>query len=149
MHADSAMFAESDSGQQPQLLVADDSPLQRSALSQFLRHHGYKVAEATDGRSAVEHLKQASVDLLLLDLNMPRGDGFEVLSYLQTHRRALPVILLSGMGADEIQRGMHRMREQHLPPLLLKPIDPDQLIQMVELQLSGQLPVSRWPDPPR
>jgi CheY-like chemotaxis protein len=89
------------------------------------------------------------VDLLLLDLGMPHGDGFDVLTYLQAHRRALPVILLSGMPADEIQRGMHRLREQHLPPLLLKPIDPDQLIQIVELQLSGQLPVAEWPDRPR
>jgi two-component system OmpR family response regulator/two-component system response regulator QseB len=107
------------------------------------------VAESTGGRSAVEHLKQEQVDLLLLDLGMPQGDGFEVLDYLQAHRRALPVILLSGMTADDIQRGMHRMRERHLPPLLLKPIDPDQLISMVELHLSGELPATGWPDRPR
>ncbi len=132
------MFAESQT-QLPELLVVDDSPLQRSALSAFLRQNGYRVSEAPDGRAAVEHLKQSAVDLLLLDLGMPHGDGFEVLTYLQAHRRALPVILLSGMPLDDIERGMHRLREQTLPPLLLKPIDPDQLIQMVELQLSGEL----------
>lgn len=76
---------------------------------------------------------------MLLDLNMPQGDGFSVLNYLQDHRRSLPVILLSGMPVDEIQHKMHRLREQQLPPLLLKPIDPEQLIQVLELQLSGGL----------
>ena len=124
----------------PQLLVADDSPVQRTALSTFLRKNGYSVAEAVDGRSAVQHLQSCQVDLLLLDLNMPQSDGFEVLRYLQAHRRSLPVILLSGMPLDDIQRRMHKLPERQLPPLLLKPIDPDQLISIVELQLSGQLP---------
>jgi len=121
----------------PQLLVADDSPVQRRALCSFLRSSGYEVSEAGDGRTVVQHLKECPVDLLLLDLQMPQGDGFEVLAYVQEHRRALPVILLSGMALDEIQRRMHRRHQKELPPLLFKPVDPDQLIQVVELQLSG------------
>jgi CheY-like chemotaxis protein len=121
--------------QLPQLLVADDSPIQRKALCSFLRGSGYEVAEATDSHQVLRHLKDCKVDLLLLDLNMPGGDGFEVLKYLQKHRRALPVVLLSGMPLDQIQHRMHRLPEQELPPLLLKPIDPEQLIQVVEYQL--------------
>ncbi len=130
----------------PQLLVADDSPVQRTALSSFLRKRGYHVAEAGDGTAAVRHLKACPVDLLLLDLNMPQGDGFEVLSYLQAHRRSLPVILLSGMPVDDIQKKMNRLPERQLPPLLLKPVDPEQLITVVELQLSGQMPVVSLPE---
>ena len=121
----------------PRLLVVDDSPVERLALSHFLRKSGYQVTEAADGSAALEHLKNTQVDLLLLDLHMPQRDGFDVLKYLQQHRRSLPVILLSGMPVDEIQHEMHRLKEQELPPLLLKPVDPDQVIQMVELQLSG------------
>lgn len=124
----------------PRLLVVDDSPIERLALSHFLRKNGYNVSEAGDGKSALLHLKNTQVDLLLLDLNMPQGDGFSVLSYLQEHRRSLPVVLLSGMPVDEIQHKMHRLREQELPPLMLKPVDPDQVIQIVELQLSGGVP---------
>jgi two-component system OmpR family response regulator len=124
----------------PRLLVADDSPEQRSALCAFLRQNGYEVSEAADGHAVVRHLKDCPVDLLLLDLQMPNGDGFEVLKYLQQHRRALPVILLSGMDADDIQRSMNRRHQRDLPPLLLKPVDPNQLLQIVELQLSGQMP---------
>lgn len=123
----------------PRLLVVDDSTVERLALSHFLRRSGYEVIEAGDGNSAMAHLKNVQVDLMILDLNMPQGDGFDVLKYLQGHRRSLPVMLLSGMPLDEIQHKMHRLPQRELPPLLLKPIDTDQLISMVELQLSGQL----------
>ncbi len=140
MQADPSIFGEKGPAAKPRLLVADDSALQRLALSAFLRQNGYDVNETVDGRAAVEYIKQHRVDLLLLDLSMPHGDGFEVLGYLYEHHRSLPVIVLSGMAVDDIQHGIHRMRKNYLPPLLLKPIDPEQLLQMVELQLGGMLP---------
>ncbi len=120
--------------------MADDSQSQRTALCSFLRICGYQVSEAGDGNGVIRHLKDCQVDLLLLDLQMPRSDGFEVLAYVQEHRRALPVILLSGLSAHEIQRSMQRRHQHDLPSLLLKPVDPDQLIQLVELHLSGDMP---------
>jgi CheY-like chemotaxis protein len=123
----------------PQILLVDDSPVERLALAHFLRGSGYRVDEAADGDAAILQLKHREVDLLLLDLQMPDVDGFEVLSYVQEHRRSLPVILLSGMPPHKIQHKMHVLREPELPPLLLKPIDPEQLLGVVELQLSGAL----------
>jgi DNA-binding response OmpR family regulator len=76
----------------------------------------------------------------LLDLNMPQKDGFGVLSYIQEHRRALPVVLMSGMEPDEIQHKMHVLKERELPPLFIKPIDPEALVQVMELHLRGELP---------
>src|SRR3569623_345802 len=93
-------------GLQLRLLVCDDSPIERMALCQFLRQLGYQVADVEDGQSAIAHIKQRHVDLVLLDLIMSGGDGFTVLSYLQEHHAALPAIILSGMSLDEIQ---HRM----------------------------------------
>jgi CheY-like chemotaxis protein len=124
----------------PRLLIADDSPIERNALAHFLRKSGYLVIEAENGNTVLLHLKNMAVDLLVLDLNMPQGDGFAVLKYLQEHRRGLPVVLLSGMAVDDIQRKMHRLPEQELPPLMLKPIDPAQLLQILDLQLSGDMP---------
>src|SRR5207249_11376878 len=92
--------------QEPRLLLCDDSPIERLALAHFLRASGYKVDEAGDGKSALDYLKNRKVDLLLLDLQMPDVDGFDVLNYLQEHHKALPVILLSGMAPDEIQKEM-------------------------------------------
>ena len=133
-------------GDGPQLLVCDDSTVERKALAQFLRSRGYGVEEAGDGDSALRQLKMRRVDLLLLDLLMPRTDGFDVLKYVQEHRQALPVILLSGMPPDQIQHKMHALPSGELPPLLLKPIDPEQLIQVIEFQLGGDLPTENRAD---
>jgi CheY-like chemotaxis protein len=124
----------------PKILLCDDSPVERMALAHYLRRQGYNVDESGDGRSAIEHLKNREVDIVLLDLQMPNVDGFDVLTYLQKHRRGLPVILLSGMPVDQIQQKIHGLPQQELPPLFLKPIDLDPLIQVLELQLSGQMP---------
>jgi len=122
------------------ILLCDDSPIERLALGHYLRSNGYDVDEAGDGKSALQILKNRQIDLLLLDLEMPDVDGFDVLNYVAKHRRSLPVILLSGMRPNEIQGKMLQLHDRELPPLLLKPIDPEQLVGMVEMQLSGELP---------
>jgi CheY-like chemotaxis protein len=122
------------------ILLVDDAPVERLALAHFLRRSGYLVDEAADGDAAILHVKHRPVDLVLLDLHMPDVDGFAVLRYFQEHRRALPVILMSGMPLHQIQHRMHDLLEPELPPLLIKPVDPDQLLGIVELQLSGELP---------
>jgi CheY-like chemotaxis protein len=122
------------------VLLADDSTNERSALAQYLRRLGYQVSEAGDGRAVIDHLQNHEIDALLLDLNMPVADGFDVLGYLQKHRRSLPVILLSGMPLDQIQQHIHDLPNAELPPLMLKPIDMNQLTEVLELQLHGDLP---------
>lgn len=122
------------------LLLCDDSPVERMALGHYLRSAGYNVDEAGDGQSALLHLQHRPVDLLLLDLHMPDVDGFDVLSYLQKHRPGLPVILLSGMPVNQIQHKMHELPHRELPPLLIKPVDPEQVLEIVEMQLAGEMP---------
>ena len=121
------------------ILLCDDSPVERLALAHFLRGQGYAVDEAGDGDAAILHVQHREVDLVLLDLHMPEVDGFAVLRYLQEHRRALPVVLLSGMPLNKIQHKMHELKEPELPPLLIKPVDPEQLLEVMELQLTGEL----------
>jgi CheY-like chemotaxis protein len=122
------------------LLLCDDSPIERLALAHYLRSSGFEVDEAGDGKSALQVLKHRQIDLLLLDLQMPEVDGFDVLNYVAEHRKSLPVVLLSGMPPDEIQGKMDSLKERELPPLLLKPVDPEQLVEIVEMQLAGDLP---------
>ena len=129
-----------DSYRGPRLLLVDDSPIERLALAHYIRSQGYTVDEAGDGKAALFFLKHRPVDLLLLDLQMPDVDGFDVLNYIHEHRRALPVILLSGMPPDEIQDKINSLRVRELPPLLIKPVDPEQVIEIVEMQLAGELP---------
>lgn len=122
------------------LLLCDDSPVERLALGHLLRRSGYEVDEAGDGQSALLYLTHRQVDLLLLDLQMPDVDGFEVLRYVQEHRRSLPVILLSGMPLDQIQHKTDALPTRELPPLFIKPVDIEQLLEVIELRLSGELP---------
>jgi CheY-like chemotaxis protein len=135
------MGPESDLGfVSPHILVCDDAAAECAALATFLRFNGYTVDQVGDGAAAVKFLKEHEIDAILLDLQMPDPDGFHVLSYIQEHRRALPVLLLSGLGPDDIQHEMHRLPSHELPPLLIKPIEPDQLLQILELRLAGELP---------
>ncbi|HEY1685735.1 MAG TPA: response regulator [Tepidisphaeraceae bacterium] len=122
------------------ILLCDDSAVERNALAHYLRNHDYIVDEVGDGEAALEYLKNKQVDLMLLDLHMPQRDGFGVLSYVQEHRRALPVILLSGLPPDQIQHRMNKLPDRELPPLFIKPVDPEKLVQVIELQLAGELP---------
>src|SRR6266581_3104325 len=115
------------------VLLADDSPVEREALAQLLRQAGYQVDEADDGEAAILFLKRKLPDLLLLDLQMPGTDGFGVLSYIQKHKQNFPVILLSGLPPDQIQKSMQRLPSRDLPPLLIKPVDPNQLLNIVAL----------------
>jgi CheY-like chemotaxis protein len=122
------------------LLICDDSTIERTTLAQILRREGYDVDEAADGAAALLLLKGRSHDLLLLDLQMPGIDGFDVLAYVQRNRPDLPVVVLSGLPPDEIGGGLQRLPHHELPPLLLKPIDTRQLFQVIELKLAGELP---------
>ena len=122
------------------LLIVDDSELERTALGILLRRRGYEVDEAADGNAALLLLKKRPYDLLLLDLQMPGIDGFEILAFIQGNLPDLPVIVLSGLPFEEIGDGLHRLPGGELPPLLLKPVDTAQLMQVVDLKLSGELP---------
>src|SRR5688500_9109839 len=133
---EATMYPDSTAGP-VRILLCDDSPVERMALGHFLRKAGFNVDEAGDGDAAILHMKHREVDLILLDLHMPEIDGFGVLSYLQEHRRSLPVILLSGMPLHRIQHKMHELPTPELPPLLLQPIDPNQMIGMIDIKLSA------------
>ena len=141
MHSENADRVEAQNGGGgSRLLVCDDSPEERGTLSEILRRQGYEVDEAADGASALRMLNGRSYGLLVLDLQMPEVDGFEVLAYAQKHLPKLGVVLLSGLPVEEIGDGIGRLPRQELPPLLLKPLVIGQLFQVIEMTLAGELP---------
>ena len=105
------------------LLVVDDNESNRDMLSRRLERLGYTVATAEHGRAALERLAAETFDLLLLDVQMPELDGFQVLQRLQADQRLrhLPVIVLSA--SDEVESAVRCIQlgaEDYLP----KPFDP-------------------------
>jgi DNA-binding response OmpR family regulator len=79
------------------LLVADDEPRVVSLLSRFLVAEGHSVVTAGDGAAALEVLREHDVDLVLLDMVMPRCNGLQVLTELRKDDKAPPVIVLSAV----------------------------------------------------
>ncbi|NOY91987.1 MAG: response regulator [Deltaproteobacteria bacterium] len=79
------------------ILVVDDDPTLRKALSRILRHHGHRVLEAADGPTALALSREYSLALLVLDYMMPGMDGGMVLRQLRRELRddAPPTLLLT------------------------------------------------------
>ena len=90
------------------ILVAEDDPALQAALAFSLSHgSSYAVDVVADGMAADACLKDANFDLLVLDLGLPKIDGFEVLRRLRGRDAALPVLIMSGRDKpDEKARGL-------------------------------------------
>ena len=67
------------------LIVDDDGPI-RSMLAAIVKHHGFAVETASDGDQAIASISRDGFDVVLLDLMMPRVDGWTVLRFMQEHR---------------------------------------------------------------
>jgi two-component system, NtrC family, response regulator HydG len=80
------------------ILVAEDDSGTREAWSELISSWGYQVEAAEDGARALEIIETGSPEILLLDLKLPRKDGFEVLSSLREKGSQLPTIVVSGEG---------------------------------------------------
>ncbi|MEM1054128.1 MAG: sigma-54 dependent transcriptional regulator [Bacteroidota bacterium] len=85
----------------PTILVADDEPAIRRSLREILDFEGYGVLEAEDGEDALQKAKAGGIDLILLDIKMPRRDGMEVLQALRDAEVGVPVVMISGHGTVE------------------------------------------------
>jgi chemosensory pili system protein ChpA (sensor histidine kinase/response regulator) len=116
--------------QAPLVLVVDDSLTVRRASQRLLERHGYAVALARDGIEALEHLQQQSPVAVLLDIEMPRMDGFELLTALRddVRFRALPVVMITSRIAER-----HRERAMALgaTAYMGKPYDEDALLALL------------------
>lgn len=82
------------------LVVEDDVAIRRGVVD-ALRHVGFEPSEAGDGVSGQERALDPRVELLLLDLTLPRRDGLDVLRSVRAERPALPVILITARGSED------------------------------------------------
>lgn len=100
------------------LLIVDDNKVNRLLLSRSIEMLGHKAALAENGRIAMEMLAEGDYDLLLLDIEMPEMDGFQVLEAIKqdTRLRDVPVIVTSSVeGLENIVRCIDLGAEDYLP----------------------------------
>src|SRR5919107_4421894 len=105
------------------LLVADDNKVNRLLLTRSLELQGHRVASAANGRIALQMLRAEPFDLLLLDMEMPEMNGFEVLGQLVADPRLgdLPVLVTSSLeGVAHVVRCIELGADDYLP----KPVNP-------------------------
>ncbi len=91
------------------ILVIDDEESMRHLLVNALEVFGYHVATEKDGRQALDTLDQASFDLAICDLMMPRLDGREFLKKVKDHIPDLPVIIITGYGTAQTEEEMKQL----------------------------------------
>jgi len=106
-----------------QMLVVDDNRVNRLLLTRALQQHGHRVSNAENGRIAMEMLRSERFDVLLLDIDMPEMNGFEVLEALlvDSNLRDIPVVMTSA--SDELDRVV-KCIEMGADDYLVKPLNP-------------------------
>ena len=120
------------------ILVVDDDPDVLEAISIILEANGYDVVTARDGLEGLDKLKEEKPDLMILDLLMPKMDGFEVCKELKDPRRAkyahIPIIILSSVKEQasrrryELETGLQLDVDDYVE----KPIEHTILLKRVE-----------------
>jgi DNA-binding response OmpR family regulator len=118
----------------PTILVADDEDDLRELVAYRLTRPGYEVVAAVDGQEAFQLARERPPDLMVLDVMMPRLDGYELTRRLRAEEalRSIPVILLTARSQEsDVSRGFEVGADDYLK----KPFSPDELLARVRAVL--------------
>lgn len=113
-----------------QILIIDDEPHIVLLLESRLKAEGYATLTATDGRAGFEVAKKEKPDLIILDLMLPRMDGYRVCGLLKRDTRytSIPILMFTARAQEEDQR---MGEEAGADAYLTKPFEPAVLLQKV------------------
>jgi CheY-like chemotaxis protein len=115
------------------VLVVDDNPINRLLPVTWLNRNGCTAEESTDGRDALERIREGSFDVVLLDLSMPGMSGMEVCSTL----RALPggsALRLIAYTAHAMPEAVEGFKAAGFDDVLIKPITREKLMRALALE---------------
>ena len=122
---------ESDSDEEATVMVVDDSITIRKVTTRFLERNNFKVVTAKDGVDALQKLQKIVPDILLLDIEMPRMDGYELAAHVRKDENLadIPIIMITSRTGDK-----HRNRAMELGVncYLGKPYNEAQLLERIE-----------------
>ncbi|WP_221401161.1 response regulator transcription factor [Paenibacillus phyllosphaerae] len=110
------------------LLLADDDPSIRALVRYVMTREGFSVHEAQDGGEAVKVMKHSQIDIAIIDVMMPRMDGFELCEYIRQHYD-IPIILLTAKDQlSDKEQGYQRGTDDYVT----KPFEPEELLYRVK-----------------
>ncbi|SRR5579883_3051495 len=114
------------------ILIIDDEPYLPHQFARYLKKHGYEVYTAPDGEAGLQELQKNDIDLVLLDLRLPRMEGLEVLRQIRKIDQDLPVVILTAYG--NVASAVAAMK-LGAADYLLKGFDLDELLLVVQRAL--------------
>ncbi|MFH1416008.1 MAG: response regulator [Elusimicrobiota bacterium] len=123
---------------QKKALIVDDEETVRNTASMIFKGWNLNVTVAEDGSSALNEVKKIKPDIILLDIQMPGIDGFEVCRILKTKRetRKIKIIMLTGLGKTfQVDRAFESGADDYV----IKPVDWDRLKEKVSSLLKTKL----------
>ncbi|MCG7871306.1 MAG: response regulator [Candidatus Thiodiazotropha lotti] len=112
------------------ILIVDDEPNIVFSVEFLMKRSGYEVVSAADGEQAMQLLADEVPDLMILDVMMPRKNGFEVCAEVRNDQRLsdLPILMLSAKGRDaEIKKGLSLGADAYIT----KPFSTHELVEKV------------------
>jgi DNA-binding NtrC family response regulator len=114
------------------ILIIDDEPHLPHQFARYLRKHAYDVSTVADGEAGLQELQKNNIDLVLLDLRLPKMGGLEVLQKIRANDQELPVVMLTAFG--DVQTAVTAMK-LGASDYLLKGFDLDELLLVVQRSL--------------
>ena len=125
------------------VLVADDIQSMRLLLVSAIRSLGFsQVERAAEGETALKVLKQRKCDLALVDWNMPRQDGLQLLNAVRAHPDLKRIIFIM-ITAETLDKKVMRIAEEQQDAYLTKPVSPEKLTRRLQLILDKRLTTAR------
>ena len=123
---------------QPLVMVVDDSITMRKVTSRVLENHALEVMTAQDGIDAIEKLHDRIPDLMLLDIEMPRMDGYQLLEHVRSDARLrhIPVVMITSRAGQKHRR---KARSAGANAYLTKPYQEAELVEQVSEMLDIEL----------
>ena len=126
------------SGRPPSsVLIVDDDPALRETLRRMVESVGYDVACVGDAQAAIAAIAAQAPDIIISDIYMPMGDGFELLNWLRNNMVSIPVIAMSGSSSNSLDYDQLSVAE-HLgaAAVLDKPFRQSKLVETIDRLLA-------------
>lgn len=133
-----------DLDQQPiRLLTVDDDPEAIDLVRKLLENEPFKITTASNGQEALKEISSSRPDIILLDLLMPRMDGFAVVEYLQKddQLRSVPVVVLTAK--DLAEREKDWLQEMRIPIIKKKNLTSEKLLRVVRAAMGTERQVEK------